>query len=235
MLFANFAPSKQRCETRYKWRMEKHRAAALFDLDGVVFDTEPQYTLFWGEKGKLYHPEIADFEQRIKGQTLVQIFDGCFAGQEAVQQEIVADLKLFESQMDYEYVAGIEDFLKALREEGIATAVVTSSNEEKMRNVYGSHPEFKGYFDRVLTSEFFPRSKPDPDCYLIGAEVFGLPVSRCVVFEDSFNGLKAGRSAGMSVVGLSTTNAPESICGLCEVVIPDFRGFGVEKMLGLLA
>ena len=65
--------------------------------------------------------------------------------------------------------------------------------------------------------------------------MFGLPVSRCVVFEDSFNGLKAGRAAGMKVVGLSTTNAPERIQDLCDVVIPDFRGFGVEKVKDLLA
>ena len=45
--------------------------AALFDLDGVVFDTESQYSLFWGMKGKTYHPEVEHFENVIKGQTLV--------------------------------------------------------------------------------------------------------------------------------------------------------------------
>ena len=44
--------------------------AALFDLDGVVFDTESQYSLFWGMKGKTYHPEVEHFENVIKGQTL---------------------------------------------------------------------------------------------------------------------------------------------------------------------
>ena len=66
--------------------------------------------------------------------------------------------------------------------------------------------------------------------------MFGLPVTRCVVFEDSFNGLKAGRAAGMKVVGLSTTNAPEQIQDLCDAgVIPDFRDFDVEKLLEMLA
>ena len=46
--------------------------AALFDLDGVVFDTESQYSVFWGMIGKEYHPEIPDFAQIIKGQTLVE-------------------------------------------------------------------------------------------------------------------------------------------------------------------
>lgn len=210
------------------------QAAALFDLDGVVFDTEPQYTVFWGEMGRKYHPEVEHFEQRIKGQTLVQIFDKWFPGQEALQRDITAGLDAFERDMDYLYVPGVEAFLRELRDREIHTAVVTSSNMEKMRNVYRKHPEFEGYFDRILTSEDFARSKPEPDCYLLGAEVFGLPVSRCVVFEDSFNGLKAGRAAGMKVVGLSTTNEPGQIRELCDSVLPDFCRFGVEKMLDLL-
>ena len=52
--------------------------AALFDLDGVVFDTESQYSIFWGMIGREYHPEMPDFEYRIKGQTLVQIYDKYF-------------------------------------------------------------------------------------------------------------------------------------------------------------
>ena len=210
------------------------QAAALFDLDGVVFDTEPQYTLFWEGRGKFYHPEVEHFAHKIKGQTLEQIFERWFDGQGEARREIVAALDDFERNMAYEYVPGVEDFLKALREAGIYTAVVTSSNEEKMRNVYRAHPEFKGYFDRILTAEHFTRSKPDPECYLLGAKVFGLPAARCLVFEDSFNGLKAGRGAGMKVVGLSTTNPAGQIQDLCDRVIPDFRGFAVENLLEML-
>ena len=53
--------------------------AALFDLDGVVFETESQYTIFWGMIGREYHPEMPDFAHRIKGQTLVQIYDKYFS------------------------------------------------------------------------------------------------------------------------------------------------------------
>ena len=126
-----------------------YAAAALFDLDGVVFDTEPQYTEFWGKQGALYHPEIEHFEQRIKGQTLVQIFDRWFDGQDEARRRITAALDRFESGMAYDYVPGVEDFLRSLRAAGIPTAVVTSSNGEKMQNVYRAHPEFKGYFDRL--------------------------------------------------------------------------------------
>lgn len=66
--------------------------AALFDLDGVIFDTESQYSLFWSKKGREYLPEVENFEQKIKGQTLVQIFDKWFAGREQEQRELSAGL-----------------------------------------------------------------------------------------------------------------------------------------------
>ena len=64
--------------------------------------------------------------------------------------------------------------------------------------------------------------------------MFGTVPENCVVFEDSFHGLEAGKAAGMKVVGLSTTNAKEAIEDRCDVVIPDFKGFGYEEMRKLL-
>ena len=52
-----------------------HRHIALFDLDGVVFDTEPQYTIFWGSQFKKYYPQEPGLEHKVKGMTLVQIYD----------------------------------------------------------------------------------------------------------------------------------------------------------------
>ena len=62
--------------------------AALFDLDGVVFDTERQYTVYWQQVGLRYHPTLTDFAQRIKGRTLVEIFQAYFDGQAEAQAEI---------------------------------------------------------------------------------------------------------------------------------------------------
>lgn len=210
-------------------------STALFDLDGVVFDTEPQYTEFWGGQCRLYHPEQPGLEHRIKGQTLTQIFDRYFADLKDEQPKIVARLNEFESNMKFEYVLGFTDFIASLRQCGIHTAVVTSSNQAKMSVVYKSRPEFLELFDAVLTSEDFAKSKPDPDCYLKGAARFGeQDVRRCVVFEDSFNGLKSGRSAGMHVVGLSTTNPKEAIEPLCDVVISNYNNLDYHKFIDLI-
>jgi len=209
--------------------------AALFDLDGVVFDTEPQYTIFWEKVMKNYYPDRPGLEHEIKGQTLVQIYDRFFKGREDVQEKITKGLDEFERQMSFDYVPGFEAFVTDLKKNGIKTAVVTSSNLEKMKAVYERHPECKDYFDRILTSEDFSRSKPDPDCYIKGAAVFDVETSECVGFEDSFNGLRAVRGAGEFVVGLSTTNTAEAIREFSDVVIPDYVGLDYAKMKQIIA
>ena len=202
---------------------KKNIKAALFDLDGVVFDTEPQYSVFWGAQCREFHPEHPGLEHEIKGQTLVQIYDAWFSGELAEKQPLITErLNKFEQQMDYIYVPGFEEYISQLRGKGVKTAVVTSSNQPKMEAVYQSHPEFRSMFDAILTSEDFERSKPDPDCYLKAAQRLGVEVGDCVAFEDSFNGLKSGRAAGMYVVGLSTTNPAEAIRPYCDEVIANY-------------
>lgn len=202
---------------------KKEMKAALFDLDGVVFDTEPQYTIFWGAQCREFHPEHPGLEHEIKGQTLVQIYDAWFSGPLTEKQPLITErLNQYEQQMDYQFVVGFEDYIHQLRSKGVKTAVVTSSNQPKMEAVYQSHPEFRSLFDAILTSEDFERSKPDPDCYLKAAQRLGVEVEDCVVFEDSFNGLKSGRAAGMYVVGLSTTNPAEAIRPYCDEVIANY-------------
>lgn len=209
--------------------------AALFDFDGVVMDTETQYSLFWNKIGKQYFPQIEEFGRIIKGQTLVNIYAKYFAGMEKEQQDITARLNQFEKDMAYEYIPGVVDFMKDLRAHGVKMAIVTSSNDLKMANVYKAHPELKELVDRILTAEMFTRSKPAPDCFLLGAEVLGTVPQNCVVFEDSFHGLEAGNAAGMAVVGLCTTNPKEAIADKCKLVMPDFTAFSFEKMKALLA
>ena len=197
----------------------------MCDLDGVVFDTEPLYTLFWRNLEKKLRPTIDNFEHVIKGQTLVQIYDKYFTGEEEKQKEITTILYEYERNMSFNYISGFELFIKELRSKGIKTSVVTSSNLAKMQNVYNKHPEFKGYFDEILTSEDFAESKPSPDCYLKAAARFGVSPEDCVVFEDSFNGLRSGIASGARVIGLATTNSVAELKPYTEEIISNYDCF----------
>ena len=211
-------------ETKFK--------AALFDLDGVVFDTEPQYSIFWGMICRQYHPEHPGLEDEIKGSTLVQIYDRWFSGPlESERADVTRRLDAYEQSMHYDYISVFEALIADLHAHGVKTAVVTSSNIPKMESVYRYQPAFRTLFDAILTSEDFSRSKPDPDCYLRAAQRLGVDISECIVFEDSFNGLKSGRAAGMAVVGLATTNTAEAIAPYSDIQIPDYQDLDFSKLL----
>ena len=196
--------------------------AALFDLDGVVFDTEPQYSVFWGGICRQYHPEHPGLEHEIKGQTLTQIYDRWFSGPLLAEQEsITSRLNDYEQQMRYDYIAGFEALIATLRSHGVRTAVVTSSNIPKMESVYRYQPGFKALFDAI--------------CYQKAAQRLGAQSDECIVFEDSFNGLRAGRAAKMAVVGLATTNAEEAIRPLSDIQLKDYEGLTFDRLQTLLS
>ena len=100
--------------------------------------------------------------------------------------------------------------------------------------MYRYQPDFKNLFDAILTSEDFERSKPDPDCYLKAAARLGASTDECIVFEDSFNGLRSGRAAQMAVVGLATTNSAEAIRELSDIQISDYRNMDFNQLSSLL-
>ena len=95
--------------------------AALFDLDGVVVDSESQYTKFWGSQFHLYYPQEKGLEQRIKGMTLVEIFSSYFNGQAETQEAITKRLNEFERRMTYDYISGFQEFIKKVKEASLAT------------------------------------------------------------------------------------------------------------------
>lgn len=209
---------------------ETKSIAVLFDFDGVVVDTETQYSIFWHKAGVDYLG-LDDLETRVKGQTLVYIYDTFFPGMEKEQAEITAALDRFEQQMSFDFIPGILSFIADLRSHDVRIAVVTSSNGKKMEAVYRAHPEIPRLFDRILTAEMFSASKPAPDCFLLGMEIFGTTPENTYVFEDSFNGLKAGMASGATVIGLATTNSREEIAPLCHYVLDDFSGFTYDMLL----
>ena len=201
------------------------RSIALFDLDGVILDTEGSYTAFWDDYGSRHFSE-KDFGLKIKGQTLVKIL-GDYFPEENERKAITDDINDFERNMSYPFVPGVENYIKSLKSNGIRTAVVTSSNILKMENVYRCHPGFREMFDIILTSEDFSESKPSPYCYLKAMRLFGAGPEDCVVFEDSLAGLQAARASGAFVTALTTTNPEEVVRNYADLVIRDFNDSGI--------
>ena len=201
----------------------------LFDLDGVVFDTEGQYSLFWNRVGEKYKGD-SDFAMKIKGQTLPEIFSRHFAGNAPLQRELTDGINDFERNMSYEYIPDAKEFIESVAASGMPRAIVTSSNRAKMENVYRARPEILKLFDRIFTGEDFTRSKPAPDCYLKGMEEFGVSAGRTFIFEDSISGLQAAKDSGGNVIGLATTNPENVIAPYAGLVTDDFKGISIEML-----
>ena len=208
------------------------KIAALFDLDGVLIDSESIYTVFWNRMNELFPTGIDNFPYVIKGTTLPQILDRYFPDPK-VQAELRVYLKKQEAEMVYRIFPGVERFLRALKEKGIPTAIVTSSNDAKMKVLFDSLPGFRDYFDVVVTDTDVTRSKPDPQGYMLAAERLGVPSEHCVVFEDSRAGLEAGRRAGGKVVAVATTLIHEDIAGCGDIVIDSFEELTPERVEAL--
>ncbi len=208
--------------------------AALFDLDGTLIDTEDQYTVIWGKICRKYRPDIPRLEYLIKGTTLVQIFERYFPNKED-QVEIDQFLDKSEAEMDYSFYPGALAFIEDLKKNGVKCAIVTSSNQKKMASVRKAIANFDNLFDKVLTSEDFSASKPAPDCYLLGAKVFGCEKGECAVFEDAFTGLQAGMSSGIFTFGITTCNSREAIADKCNYVIDTFEGLTYKKVNEIIA
>ena len=141
---------------------------------------------------------------------------------EKEKEEITANLNAFEKEMPYELVPGVLDFMNVLKSAGVPMAIVTSSNAEKMANVYRHYPELKPLVGHIYTSEFFTKSKPDPECFLLAMKELGGTETDTVIFEDSVNGLKAARATGAAVIGLTTSNPEGVVREMSDMCINDF-------------
>ncbi|MBQ9313295.1 MAG: HAD family phosphatase [Bacteroidales bacterium] len=208
--------------------------ATLFDLDGVVFNTENHYTQFWTEIGKKYFPEKKDFASIIKGHSLSDILKDNFSAYKQDWEQIENSLYEMEKNMNCPFIDGVEDFIELIHKEKIPICLVTSSDEIKMKTVLNSLPKMKDYFPQMVIASDIKRAKPSPDCYLLGAKKCNTPVNRCIVFEDSLAGIQAGKSAGMKVIGLSTTNSKEVLQGKVDMIIPDFKTLTLKDIEDVL-
>ena len=206
----------------------KKPCGMLFDLDGVLLDSEGQYTFFWAAMEEEYKTGIPDFAHYIKGMHLARIL-GYFKSDE-VRQNIVCKLVDFERNMKYEFFPGALDFIQQLREARIPMAIVTSSDRKKMQSLYSQYPEFPTLFDKIITGDMVTRAKPDPECFVLGAQQIGVDIKDCIVFEDSRNGLIAARKSGARVIGIATTLSASEVASLSDLTVNAINELTLEKV-----
>jgi HAD superfamily hydrolase (TIGR01509 family) len=199
--------------------------AVLFDLDGVVIDTRQSVTAFWTAfaAGEGVTLTADDFDRHIFGVPAIHTLKTLFPTIPAARYEGLHRLMLdYETQLRYAEIRGAVALLRALKTAGIPTALVTSGGTWKVAEV-ARQLALDGLFAVVVTAADIEHGKPDPACYRTAAHRLGVATTRCVVFEDAVNGVRAARGAGALCVGVQTGRlAGQLVAEGVGHVIPDF-------------
>lgn len=202
----------------------------LFDLDGVIIDSESQYDKIWEEINRLYPTGVENLAKKIKGCTLPKILDDYYP-EKSVQDEVASKLRELEGCMQYNYIDGSEEFLGILKSRGCTTALVTSSLTDKMQNLVAQIPNILEYFDFVVTGDLVSKSKPSPEGYLKAAARIERNPRNCVVFEDSLQGVMAGHASEALVVGMYGTLEAEKISPFSDILVGSLSELDIDDLI----
>lgn len=202
------------------------KKGAIFDQDGLMFDTEAIFSLAWAQAAERLNVILPDgFRTAVSGSSgegMRQII------RQWVPKADPDALMKLTYQISYDIQSrtlpekpGLHEILDFFQSRGIKMAVASSSHREPIeRNLERSG--VRPYFDAVISGEDVSRGKPNPDAFLLAASRIGLDPSDCYVFEDSFNGVRAGHTAGCFTVMIPDLLAPdEEIAQYYDACYPD--------------
>jgi len=214
--------------------------AVLFDMDGVIVDSNPFHKIAFQQFLAQYQIVLSDEELKthVYGKTNQEGMPYIFKKELAADELLaLSDEKeaLFREiyRKDIRPIEGMVPFLQLLQALRVPTAVGTSAPSANLHFILDSL-EIRPYFDALLDSTFVTRGKPDPEIYLKAARALQMPADRCIVIEDSLAGVQAGLNAGMKVIGITTTHTAEEL-NHTHLILDDFRGLTMEKLTALFA
>ena len=174
----------------------------LFDMDGVVLDTEKLYARFWAEAAHaLGYP--MSYEQALgmrslnneAGQAKLESYFGSGVSRAQMRDKRVELMDAYVAEFGVEAKPGISELLDALKEKGIRAAIATSSPLERARK-YLDGLSLTEKFDCICSGHDVAHGKPEPDIYLHAAACLGLKPENCLAIEDSPAGIESAYRAG---------------------------------------
>lgn len=186
------------------------QTAFIFDLDGVIVDTARFHYLAWQRLASQLGFSFTERDnEALKGVSRMKSLDiilelGNLSFNESERQEL-ADRKnqwyveMLQTLDQSHVLPGAGVFIHTARQKGIKTALGSAS--KNARTILEKLDLLAG-FDAIVDGTMTSRAKPDPEVFLMGAEMLGVPPENCVVFEDAQAGIEAALASGMKVVGI---------------------------------
>ncbi len=190
--------------------------AVLFDMNGIIIDDEHIHELAFRETVRPYGVDLthqnylsccAGRTDREGYESIVEKFSVELQTEELLKEKSQQYLELFpENKKSYK---GVMELIKSLSKD--FTLALTSSSSRSEVDLIISEFGIKKYFSVTISADEVTRGKPDPEPYLVTANLLSLKPSECVVIEDSTSGVISAKSAGCYCIGVTTTHSEEDL------------------------
>ena len=202
--------------------MSKKINAIIFDLDGVIIDSNPAIIEFWSSWATQEGFELNDqmIREWVYGRKVTATIDGLFSHlSEERKKEIEQAGYLFDQSMQPEGISGIHQFITELNLLKFPIGVATSSHHARMLQML-AYVNLADSFIHFVTAHDVSKGKPHPEPYLKMATKLGIDPEQCLVFEDANSGVQSAIAAGMQVIGIGNEITKEALLkfGAIEVI-----------------
>ena len=209
--------------------LTRDSAAAIFDLDGTLLDTEPLYTQamqkvldpFGHTYSLALKRKVMGGDSRRSARLTIDEF-----GLPMTPEEFLAAREVYLEQLfpQAPEIPGAGLYIEHLNRLGLPVGIATGSHRHLCELKLGQRP-WRPLLSAIVCGDddSLPRSKPEPDIFLLCAQRMGADPSRTLAFEDSRNGVLAARAAGMTVVALESPYATRDDLAEADIIIPDYH------------
>lgn len=212
--------------------------AVIFDMDGVIVDSNPYHKQGWKTFCAKHNIVLneKEWEDNIFGRSgadsLPILLKRSLTNTEIkiYCDEINSNFR--NSAADIMPLSGLNRFVEELQKEGIQFAMATSAPPENVAFIL-KKTGLEDFFDKIVDDTQISKSKPDPEVFLKAAIKLNTPPEKCIVFEDSLSGIAAAKSAGMKIIGVTTTHPPQ-ILEDTQMAIPDFLNITVDDLANII-
>ena len=212
----------------------------IFDMDGVIVDTEPVHHYAYHEHFKELNIDVTpEMYASYTGNSTRNIFQKLkehFDLQEDVENLILRKRHLFNEAFDTKedlfLIEGVEDLIKDLHTNGIQLILASSASKTTIERVFNRF-DLHQYFTHKVSGEDFPKSKPHPAIFEYAASLSVAPKERCIVIEDSTNGIQASVSAGIFCVGYNSFHSKDQDLSQANTIVQHFNELNFEKIRDL--
>ncbi len=212
----------------------------IFDMDGVIVDTEPVHRYAYYKQFEELNIEVTEgmytsftgFSTRNTFQTLKEQFQLEHEVEDLIQRKRSIFNDAFDTKEDLELLEGVRTLIEDLHQNGIQLILASSASKVTIDRVF-SRFGLHDFFTHVVSGEDFPKSKPHPAIFEHAASLSVAPKENCIVIEDSTNGVKAAKAAGIFCVGYISEHSKDQNLADADVIINHFKELNATSVKAL--